>query len=71
MVAAYDYSETAQDFGLALKDNGKIDDNAVTLVVDPEAHPEAREGTASVHLLDSTTGRDLARLEGVEVSIPV
>ncbi len=71
VVAAYDYSETAQDFGLALKEDGRIDDNAVTLVVDPEAHPEAREGTASVHLLDSTTGRDLARLEGVEVSIPV
>ena len=71
VVAAYDYSETAQDFGLALKEDGEIDDNAVTLVVDPEAHPGAREGTASVHLLDSTTGRDLDHLDGVEVSIPV
>ncbi|MBA2713956.1 MAG: PglZ domain-containing protein [Rubrobacteraceae bacterium] len=71
MVAAYDYSETAQDFGLALQEDGKIDDNAVTLVVDPDAHPEAREGMASVHLLDSTTGRTLASLDGVEVSISV
>ena len=71
IVAVYDYSETAQDFGLALLEDGKIDDNAVTLVIDPEAHPEAREGTASLYLVDSTTGLTLDCVEGVEVSIPV
>ncbi len=71
MVAAYDYSETAQDFGLTLQENGGIEENAVTLVIDPETYPEAREGTASVHLLDSTTGLELARVESVEMSISV
>lgn len=71
MIAVYDYSETAQDFGLTLQDQGGIKENAVTLVIDPETYPEAREGTASVHLMDATTSLELARVEGVEMSISV
>lgn len=68
--AAYDYSESAFDVGLRLVD-GEIETNTVTLMIDPDDHPEARSGTASIHLLDGATGVELARREGVETDISV
>lgn len=72
MVAAtYDYSDTALDVGLRLAGGGEIEANTVTLFIDPEVHPQARSGTASIHLLDATTGVELERIDGVEVGISV
>jgi hypothetical protein len=65
--ASYGFSEATRDIELALEEQG-LKENAVTLFVDPDKAPEAR--TASVHLYDSTTGRELAR-EDVELVISV
>lgn len=70
MIAAYDYSETARDFGLRLQDNGEIEENSVTLIIEPD-DTQARGGTASVHLLDAVTNIELARVENVEMDISV
>jgi len=40
-------------------------------MVDPDRDPAARGGVASVRLLDSTTGVELARRDDVEVDISV
>jgi hypothetical protein len=70
MVAAYDYSEAARDFGLRLEENGEIEENSVTLIIEPD-DSQARGGTASVHLLDAVTNIELARVEDVEMDISV
>lgn len=66
--AAYGYSEATRDFEVNVEGEG-LEKNSVTLMLEPEESPGAQ--TASVHLLDSTTGVDLARIEGVELSIAV
>jgi hypothetical protein len=71
VAATYDFSDTALDVGLRLADNGEIETNTLTLMVDPDVNPQARSGTASVHLLDATTGVELARKDGVEMDISV
>ena len=68
--ATYDFSDTALDVGLRLA-GGEIEANTVTLMIDSDAHPEARSGTASVHLLDATTGVGLTSTDGVEIDISV
>jgi len=68
--ATYDLSESTSDIGLRLVD-GKVETNTVALMIDPDEHPESRSGTASVHLLDSTTGVELDLVEGVETDISV
>ncbi len=70
MVAAYDYSETARDFGLRLEESGEIEENSVTLILEPD-DSQARGGKASVHLLDAVTNIELARVEDVEMDISV
>lgn len=69
VAATYDFSDTALDVGLRLAEGGEVETNTVTLLVDPDTHPQARSGTASVHLLDATTGVELAREDGVELDI--
>ncbi|MDQ3943222.1 MAG: PglZ domain-containing protein, partial [Actinomycetota bacterium] len=71
VAATYDFSDTALDIGLRLADNGEIETNTITLMVDPDVNPQARSGTASVHLLNATTGVELARKDGVEMDISV
>ncbi len=71
VAATYDFSDTALDVGLRLADDGEIETNTVTLMIDPDVNPEARSGTASIHLLDATTGVELARKDGVEMDISV
>lgn len=68
--ATYDLSESTSDIGLRLVD-GKVETNTVALMIDPDEHPESRSGTASVHLLDSTTGVEFDLVEGVETDISV
>jgi hypothetical protein len=70
MVAAYDYSEAARDFGLRLEENGEIEENSVTLIIEPD-DSQARGGTASVHLLDAVMNIELTRVEDVEMDISV
>ncbi len=71
VAATYDFSDTALDVGLRLADDGEIKTNTVTLMIDPDVNPQARSGTASIHLLDATTGVELARKDGVEMDISV
>ncbi len=71
VAATYDFSDTALDVGLRLAKGGEVEKNTVTLMVDPDTNPQARSGTASVHLLDATTGVELARKDGVEMEISV
>ncbi len=71
VAATYGYSETALDIGMLLGEQGEIEPNTVTLMVDPDRDPEARGGVASVRLLDATTGVELTRRDGVEVDISV
>jgi hypothetical protein len=71
VAATYGFSETALDIGMRLEEGGEIEPNTVTLMVDPDKDPAARGGVASVRLLDSTTGVELARRDDVEVDISV
>lgn len=71
VAATYDFSDTALDVGLRVAGSGEIEANTVTLMIDPDVHPQARGGSASIHLLDATTGVELARVSGVETSISV
>jgi len=70
MVAAYYYSETSLDFGLRLEEDGEIEENSVTLIIESD-DPQAQRGTASVHLLDAVTNVELTSVEGVELDISV
>lgn len=70
LMAAYDYSEASRDFGMNLGEGGELEENTVTMQIEPEKSPRAG-GVASVHLLDAATGVELARLDGVEMDISV
>jgi PglZ domain len=70
MVADYDYSETSRDFGLRLEEDGEIEENSVTLIIESD-DPQARSGTVSVHLLDAVTNVELDCVEDVELDISV
>jgi len=71
VAATYGFSETAVDVGMKLGEGDELEPNTVTLMVDPDRDPAARGGVASIHLLDSTTGVELARRDDVEVDISV
>ncbi len=70
LMAAYDYSEASRDFGINLGEGGELEENTLTMQIEPEKSPQAG-GEASVHLLDATTGVELARLDDVEIDISV
>jgi hypothetical protein len=70
LMAAYGYSEASRDFGMNLGEDGELEENTVTMQIEPEKSPQAG-GVASVHLLDAATGVELARLDGVEMDISV
>jgi hypothetical protein len=70
LMAAYDYSEASRDFGMNLGEGGALEENTVTMQIEPGESQQAG-GVASVHLLDAATGVELARLDGVEMDISV
>ena len=70
LMAAYDYSEASRDFGMNPREGGELEENTLTMQIEPEKSPQAG-GMASVHLLDATTGMELARLDDVEMDISV
>jgi hypothetical protein len=61
---------TLPHFGINLGEDGELEENTVTMQIEPEESPQAG-GVASVHLLDAATGVELARLDGVEMDISV
>ncbi len=64
--ASYGFSEATRDMEMSLEGQ-ELQENSVTLLVEPEKAPDAR--TASIHLSDPATGRELARVEDVELAI--
>lgn len=65
--AGYGFSEATRDIEMSLEGQD-LKENPVTLLIEPEKAPDA--STASVHLSDPATGRELAR-EDVELAISV
>lgn len=66
--ASYGLSGATRDIEMFLEGQD-LKENPVTLLVEPEKAPKA--GTTSVHLYDSATGGELARVEDVELAISV
>lgn len=66
--AGYGFSEAARDIEMSLEGQ-ELKENPVTLLIEPEKSPDAR--TASVHLIDSSTGRELQQVANVELEISV
>ena len=67
--ASYGFEEATKDVQLRLaKDQPKlVEPNTITLMIAGESQAK----TATVHLLDATSGIELARIEKIEVSISI
>lgn len=66
--ALYGYEQATGDVQLRIdqKDSQKVDSNTVTLLIPPEIRPGK---SASIHLLDATTGVLLKKLENIPIHI--
>jgi hypothetical protein len=71
VAATYGFGEATRDIQMALDTvNGdgtrELQPNTVTLML---TRDDIANGPVTLHLLDATTGRELARLDGIEMAI--
>ena len=67
--ASYGFEEATGDVQLRLVENNprEIEPNTITLMI----AKESTQKTATVHLLDATSGAELQRLDRIEITIAI